>query len=61
MKNISKNKWQRIKIMGKNFVVLHPDNTVNEYVLYYRKFFNKKEWDDFYKKEKSKNRSINEI
>lgn len=48
MRNMSKFKWKWIKFWGYRYLVISPNKADKEYILYHRRYFDKKLWDNFF-------------
>lgn len=51
MRNMSKLKWKWIKFWGYRYIVVYPNKANKEYILYHRKYYDKKGWDNFFEEE----------
>lgn len=48
MKNMSKLKWKWIKFWGYRYIFVYPNKANKEYILYHHRYFDKKQWDNFF-------------
>lgn len=50
---ISKLKWKWIKFWGHSYLITFPDKFNKQIVLYHRRWFDVKQWDNFFKEAKN--------